>query len=748
MNKLVNTATIALKKSEDPEDVARLMDMRVRAGVLESLEWSLESEEAEDYMEGRQWGDMTADEVDEVIPIVVHTMRRPVDNIKAQILDAEMIVSPKGRRSKFWDQGKLLVDTMRWSRDEERTFKEQMEEVVNGTVHKGFSALHEYYDWDAGGKDRDGRPLGMPRARAVPPEFLVWDAAATDWQARDAEWVVSFEPRKISHLQDYWAEELKAAGITEVRSDLGDYFFKEEAQRLALDYGIHGVDNARRQYRQSEYDWRQMDPLAYEFRQWEKRVKWETRYLILGQTPTQEIGEKEYAKLDKAEKKYVYRWNSPKVELWESVKINDKVIRRALAPEDDSLGGHGEYPFALFHYVRVKNRTKGKGEPAFIKGMQDLENRTFSRLLDQLDLASLAILTGPDGGISGDDKEKLLNRERKPGDYIPTLPGYQPLSTVSVNPTGANLLTAAFQLMERVGQQVHGIRDVNNGEMNYATSGKGIRALQSAADLLSVLPKRHIESGLFQSCILRLGNILQNMSGARMVEVSDVGRRGKEDGKRTVYVGRSMLEIQREFNLLPAVDPRNGTPLIKPNADPQAEPEPLALTDMSGKMVDTLVLGDGTNNIDWRHIELELDTGKQRDREQRGQFAMEVMSILGKGSARWALELADVPNQDQLWEDMQQAGMADQLMAMAEQMAKDNDMEAGDVLQLFLQQMQQIIQQQKAAQAAPVGPAVTPGPAMSGSGLSGAPLAAPGPIMPPPGPPSGAETAQPAPAPV
>ncbi len=724
MNQSISTATVALKKSDDLEDVATLLDLRVRSGVLEAMEWSLEAEEAEDYMESRQWADMTADEVDEVIPIVVNTMRRPVDNIKAQILDGEMLVNPKGRRSKFYDQGKLLVDTMRWTRDEERTFKEQMEQVITGAVHQGFAPLHEFYDWDAGGKDKDGRPLGMPRARAIPAQFLVWDAAATDWQARDAEWIISFEPRKVSYLQEYWAEELKAAGMTEVRPDLGDFFFPEEAQRLALDYGIHGTDNARRQSRQSTYDWRTMDPMAYEFRQWEKRVKWETRYLLLQQTPTREIGEEEYARLDKADKKYVHLWKSPKVELWETVKINEKVIRRSLAPEDESLNGHGEYPIAFFHYVRVKGRTKGKGEPAFIKGMQDLENRTFSRLLDQLDLASLAILTGPDGGISNDDKEKLINRERKPGDYIPTLPGYSPLGVVAVNPTGANLLTAAFQLMERVGQGVHGIRDVNNGVMPYQTSGKGIRALQSAADLLSVIPKRHIESGLFQSCILRLGNILQNMSGSRMIEVSDAGRHGKSDDKQTIYVGRSMLEIQREFNLLPAVDPRTGQPLVKPNSDPEAEQEPLALMDMSGQLVQTLVLGDGTNNLDWRHIELELDTGKQRDREARGQFALEVMGVLGRGAARWALGLAGVPNEEQLWEDMQEAGMADQIQGMAEQLGKENDMDAGQVLELFLQQMQQIIQQQKAGQGAPppgqTGPPGAPAPA-------GGPPVAPGP---------------------
>ena len=229
--------------------------------------------------------------------------------------------------------------------------------------------------------------------------------------------------------------------------------------------------------------------------------------------------------------------------------------------------------------------------------------------------------------------------------------------------------------------------------MPYQTSGKGIMALQSATDILTTMPRRHLESGLKRATILRLGNIVQFMRGSRVVEVIDKA----EQTRRNVFVGNSLGEIAAEFGLQPMPDPETGQPMVDPESG-----EPLLLGNpQTGQPADTLVLNGDSREVDWKRIRLELDSERDRTKQERMDFAQMVMQAIGPPAIPWAMELMDAPNKEILISEIDKNNAAGQMMAQFEELGKQVGMPPDQLAQMAIQLIQQQAQQAQEQQGAP-----------------------------------------------
>ena len=220
--------------------------------------------------------------------------------------------------------------------------------------------------------------------------------------------------------------------------------------------------------------------------------------------------------------------------------------------------------------------------------------------------------------------------------------------------------------------------------MPYQTSGRGIRALQSQADLLGTMPRRHIESALQMATYLRLSNIVQFMRGQRIAEVTDL--ESKEE--RAVYIGQSMAEIEAEFGMRASVEPQTGLELRDGNGQAMALTDPMTQEDAN-----IIILTDELGrSVDLTRIKFELDTGKERNRAERQEFAEMVMQNIGAPAVPWALELLDAPNKDTLINSIEESNAAMRIMGMVEEAAKASGVDPQQILQQFQAQLQQLVQ--------------------------------------------------------
>ena len=235
--------------------------------------------------------------------------------------------------------------------------------------------------------------------------------------------------------------------------------------------------------------------------------------------------------------------------------------------------------------------------------------------------------------------------------------------------------------------------------MPYQTSGKGIRALQSSTDLLGTLPRRHIESGLKQSTMLRIHNIKQFMRGNRLAEVVD------QDTKEKVplYIGNTFDEIMDEYQLTYAKTPE-GKPMMTP------EGKALMLADKEGNEVRAIALADEeTEGISHIAVEYELDTGKERNKEERMEVAREFLTHLGPAAAGWAIDILDLPDKQKLLTDLENSNQAEGLIAQAEELAKAANLEVSEVLQMAMEDVKEAATAQQNTNA--FGAAANGGPA-------------------------------------
>ena len=734
----MNKRIVRIEDEDEAASPIELLDQRLQAAISEAHEWGREAEEARRYYRSNQWRDMTERERKRIIPLTINIIRQPVNRMVATILDAEPIVNPLGRHEKDHDLAKMLTQAVQWTRDEENNWYNDLEEGITDMIHVGEGYLEEKFDWTAsGGK-------GMPRAEWIDSRFLVFDPMSKFWQREDAGYIIKFVPRTCKYLEGKYKEELDGE---KVRADVPDFFLSGYDQMRYKDYNKQ-YGRYPEQGRGGDAEW--MENMAYERVMWHKKIVWQDRFidqkggLILGKDG-EPISKKAALGLDKSEKRHIRHVKIPTTELWETVGVNSHEVKHEISEYDVSMGGHGEYPISHFSYVRMRDRARAMGEIQFLMGLQDMHNRTASRWIEQLLVAGTNMVVSTKGSLPAESKEKLLTISDKPMQHIEVYPGFQPPQVMAGNPTGAQLFATGTQMFQQWFDQLAGDYQVNRGDMPYQTSGKGIRALQSSADLINVLTRRHVESGLRQATILRIGNIIQNMKGGRLAEVTDAKTK---EGKK-IFIGQSMKEIQDEFNLMTMMIPGTQEPMIHPLTQ-----EPMALIDpATGEPAATMVLSEeAVSGVDYRRITFELDTGKQRDRAERQQFAEALLQYAGAPALKWALELMEAPNREQLEEDLANNNAAEGLLKQVEAIAEKYKTTPDHVMELIMQQVQQAVAGPAPGEGPPAGgapPTAPPGMAPPAGGVPpGAPVPPPEsvpPQVPPPGPPApGAIPAPPA----
>ena len=702
-------------KPRTKEDHASKCNSRLREGVKEASEWAVEARRAWSYYASRQYQNISESERSRIMPIVANVIRRDMDQMVNRVLEAQPVINPVGRHGKDRDYAAMMVDLLQYTRDAEENWGNDLEDVVQDFFFTGEGILYEGWNADA----EDG--MGFPEARWIDPRYLIWDPASRQWQREDADYMVHFEPKKVDAIKEMY-------GLRDVEPDYPDFFLAKDDANRSQDY------NQGRGGGQSSEAGRAVDTsedMAYVKTMYEKIYKMESRYTLEnGDVATisasegglRQVGDDDFALLPPERQSELTKVKVRTSKLWETVVVNDMTISREVSVYDKSNGGHGHYPFAFFSYVRLRDRSHAKGEIDYLVGMQDLINRTLARWLEQMMIAGSNYIVSPKGSLPREDEEKLKNIGRHPLQIFRPYPGFQGPQVDGGKSTGADLFQSGYQLLSTIKDRVSGVYDVQRGSMPYATSGIGIQSLQAATDLLTTMPRRHLESGLKRSTILRMKNTLQFMRGSRIVEIID--QKDKKD--RTLFVGNSMAEIAAEYQLAPATDEATGTPMI----DPQSG-EPLILVDpQSGEEADVMILNDETvPQFDVRRIRLELDTERDRSRQERMDFAQMILQSVGPTAASWALELMEAPNKEMLIEAMERGDAGGQLMAQFEEMAKGMGVEPDQLIQQVMQQLQM------QAQGPPPGGPPEGGPPPGGPPPGGPPPG--GPQGPPQGPPPG-----------
>ena len=680
---------IDLKGSDDPKDRVKLVNTRLTAGVAEMSDWGFEAERAWLYYQSHQWQNMTERERARTIPIVANIIRRDIDQMTSRILDAEPVVNPKGRHGRFNEFGKLLVDVVAWTRDEEENWFNDLEDVIQDCFHAGEGILYEGWNQSA------ANGLGMPESIWVDPRFVCWDWHARDWQRKDAEWIITMEPKKVDYLQKKYAKQL---GKKMVEADYPSLHVSEAERAWLSDY------RQRQRWNEDDVlDLEELEGRAYEKIMWEKRIEFTTHYLEDGNgrlrmvrdaesdTGERPMREEEYSKLSATQKKTLTPMVVETPELWRTVIINDEHIESRKSIYDKSNGGHGHYPFCFFSYVRIRNRSHAKGEIDYLVGIQDLINRSLARWLEQLMIAGSSFITSHRGSMGPEDDEKLENIGRIPMQTFRVFPGFEGPQIQGGDPRGAGLFAQGHDLLSSVKDSISGVYDVQRGGMPYQTSGRGIRALQSSTDLLGTLPRRHIESGLKQSTILRIANIKQFMRGSRLAEAID-----QDTGDKVpLYIGNSFDEIKQEYNLQTYTDPQTGAPAL----DPQ-DGSSMILADAEGKQVRAIAFGEeAMQGVTHTKVTYELDTGKERNKEERMEVAKEFLQHIGPAAAGWAVEILDLPEKERLLTDMEQYNQAEGLLAQVDELSKATGMEPAEVMQMAMDDVKQAAQAQQQQQA-------------------------------------------------
>jgi len=190
-------------------------------------------------------------------------------------------------------------------------------------------------------------------------------------------------------------------------------------------------------------------------------------------------------------------------------------------------------------------------------------------------------------------------------------------------------------------------------------------------------------------------------------------------------------EIQEKYNLMPLTGP-DGMPL----QNPDGSGAPLALADpLTGAPANVLILDEETRGrIDWRRLRYELDTGRERNAQERAQFAETILQYAGPAALPWAMELMKAPNPDDLLERLRQTDQAQGFLGELEGLSKEVGVPVSQLLGMVMEQLQAAVQQMQqpagASQVPPGGPAPEAAMEMSPAGAM-PPEMAGGPPVPP-----------------
>ncbi|GEM_PF-2973476 len=674
--------------------LGELVNRRARQILMQDSAWHTESRTAQRYYRSDQYRRDRARPDRSRVRLIANFIRRDIDMMVAEVLDGKPVVEPSGRRPKDYEVGRLLIEVLQWTRDEEENWETDLERVITDQFHIGEGVLFEGWDQDADG----GR--GMPRSLWLDSRYVLWPMCK-DIQRDDAEFVI-------------WIEHEYVDRILEMYPSMEDKIHAESFETFLTPTYAAMFTAGRRQSAPvpvvgPTVGDSLMDHKVWVKRMWSKKKKREKRYFYVSDgepayafTPEGDevpLDASLYAQLSPQEQEQVAATSHLVEELWETVVINQEVVEHRLSPFDKSKGGHGKYPFAFFSCVLLADEARARGEIGWLINVQDIINENVTMMLDQLFLANVGYFHTYKGSLNPEERQKLEDIPRKPFTVIETAQGMPPPAWQGMNPGAPTLFVRALDTMSGIMDKISGIHEPSRGEVpGQVESGRAIRALQSRSSLLSTKTRRHIEAGLRRSTLLRIYNIAQFMRGNRLAKVVD--EHTKEE--KPIFIGSNELEVVMANELVSGEDDR-GKPIWKTADD---------------KVAQVLILNDRTvEDMLFEQIRLKLDTGLELNKLERAEQAQMVLQTVGPPAIPWAAAQMNWTNRNQLISDIERADASKQLFSQLEELGKATKTSPQDLMQILVDVVQR--QQQLMAGGA--------------AGNTGGPEAG----MPPGGPPAG-----------
>lgn len=675
-------------------DRVTLIVNRIRDAYDEMDEWLRLAAKTRKYYHSKQWDDMDLWSSRRRLQITANVIRRDIDSMRARILDADPIMDTQGRGAEDFKLGDVWADVIKWSEEwtgrKYDSCREVRERLLTDffVVGEGFEKI----GWDD--SEEDG--LGMVVSEHVPASFLVWDRDARSVQRRDAKWITEFTPVLLTDLEEEFPEfkgrmvadypDLLLSGAEKTRYD----------EYVASVSAYQGADIQRQDQRK-----------AYRIECWEKRQKWEYRFFLEGRPAlVREDGEdvpmrrEHFQQLAKSNQDDYREVRVKRQELWVTTIAGGQKIKEELSIYDESNKGHGEYPYAFYSNVWDADQTHAHGEVEYLLGLQDVINQSTSRYLESLFVSVQQALFYFQGSMPAGEQAKLDLIGKRPMQKIALYPGQQPPAYVGANPAAAQLFQAAIPFLSDLKDKVSGISDVNRAAPRYDLSGKAVRALQSEADLPQVIARLHIESGMRQATMLRLAVIMQMMRANRIIRITPKA----EKAGYTIFMGQDEEGVKSLFNLRPETTKQQ-------LAAGEFEVPTGMMVDRDGNTGQVLEINDAS--IRKFDLRFKLDTGREANKEERGDLAQAMMQFLGpalgaealRELALWAARLMDVPDVQGLEDGLAKGAQGDQAVQTLAQLQKDTGLPIEQMAQLAMQ-MQQLM---KAAGGGP-GTAAAVGP--------------------------------------
>ena len=572
-------------------------------------------------------------------------VRKDLDRRTASVLDAELRVRPVARHPKWHSQVKAMFDYLEYTKDSE-DYKDNIRRAVVSFFQIGEGVLFEGFDPDG----NDGQ--GMHEAIRIDARSVLVDPKATRLQNDDARWIIVLEHVNVEDLK-------RRYDIKTVLSE-GPEFFMESDMRELYHSRTQGAE---------------LEPpgeeSAWLVRMWHKEM--------------------------------VKDGDKYKERLFETVAINDKVVKQGLSPFDRGAGGHGHYPFAFFKNVLIDGETRARGEIGFLIGISDARNEALSMLMDHMWLMTMGFMDVPQNSYRPEERAKMKRIGREMLTIMERLPGSQPAQWRGHEGTGAQAFQGLMPLFDEIQDREGGLHDSSRGLTQFAgESGRHARALQAADQLLNVLPTQHLEAGLERLNVMRLHNIQQFTNATFMATI--VNTDGGND--RVVYVGKDYREILNEFGLQPGEDPVTKERIL---IDRDGEPATfLAVTeDMKAANL-------------YSKVRVKLDTARRANKQERADIAREFMQIAGPAGLEWGGMELEVENLEVLLAAVDKANTEKALYEQATLLAQQVGLKTPE-------ELLQMLQQQGGGAATPADPATAAEPAgqihtPAGSSDQGPPL--------------------------
>ena len=641
------------RRDKIPQDggaeIVAEMEDRIREALERSAGWSRQAYEAFRYYRSDQFRKRVSRKEKTRIRLVANTIRRDVDYIGAEILDAKPVGAPVGRNPRHYELGRQLHQLAEWSRDEEENWETDLERAITFCIHTGEGTLFEGWDAEAD----HGR--GLPTAVSIDPRFVLFDWNAQEIQRDDAEWIVWISHEPVSRVElDY--PDLEG----QVQAENYEYFLSplnSSSSRSSVGGMIRSDSSMSTSSPQAANRWSKV----WVKRQWSKKISWEKIYFYadsgLEATVTVEGEEEErpltgtlYKQLPDDAKDMLVARRRRKIEIWEDVAINNRLVEHHLSPFDRSMGGHGKYPFVFFQYERLPDEHRARGEISFLIQAQDITNEAVTQLLEQLFLNNVGYWHTYKGALDPSNRERLNSLFADPHQVIESYQGLPAPQHVGTHPGGLQAAASVLPILKNITDHISGVQEVDRGNVpGHIQSGRAIRALQAKTSRLNLKIRRHMESALRRATLLRLNNIIQFMRGPRIMEILDA----KTQQGKLLFLGHSEEEVVAFHGLIQAPDEKTGE---------------MEWQTPQGRPAQILVLNDEiASEVFFERVKITLDSGQEANRLERMDQAEMVLNIVGAAGIPWAARQLAWSNADELLEAIEKNDLASQLVKAADQ---------------------------------------------------------------------------------